>query len=80
MRSLREAINDLVEQRLQEATETGKFVDVPDLASEMAESLADLIVCSARPEEQPRLVTHVLTALNRFLAEKRQGGVRAQLQ
>ena len=51
-----------------------------DLASEITESLADLIVCSAPPEEQARLVAHVLTVLNRFLLEKREAGVQQQQQ
>ena len=47
MPNLCDAINDLVEQRLRDALETGHAVNVPDLASQMTESLADLIVCSA---------------------------------
>jgi hypothetical protein len=46
MPNLCEAINDLVEQRLRQAFETGETINVPDLASEITESLADLIVCS----------------------------------
>jgi hypothetical protein len=54
MPNLCDAINDLVEQPLRDALETGHAVNVQDLASEMTESLADLIVCSAPPEEQLR--------------------------
>ena len=54
MPNLCDAINDLVEQRLRDALETGHAVNVPDLASQMTESLADLIVCSAPPDEQLR--------------------------
>jgi len=61
--NLYEAINNLVDQRLRDAFETGQIVNVPDLASEMAESLADLIVCSAPPEEQTRLMAHVVEEL-----------------
>ena len=50
MPNLCEAINDLVEQRLRLALETRHTVNVPDLASEITESLADLIICSARPK------------------------------
>ena len=80
MPKLCEAINDLVEQRLREEFETGQIVNVPDLASEMTESLADLIVCSAPPEEQVRLIAHVVAELGRFVREKREAGVGAQLQ
>jgi hypothetical protein len=62
------------------AFETGHTVNVPDLASEMTESLADLIVCSAPPEEQVRLIAHVVAELGRFVTEKREAGVGTQLQ
>ena len=80
MPDLGEAINDLVEQRLRLALETGHTVNVPDLASEITESLADLIVCSAPAEEQLRLVAHVVAELGRFVREKREAGVGAQVQ
>ena len=54
MPKLCEAINDLVEQRLHDAFETGHTINVPDLALEITESLADLIVCGAPPEEAGR--------------------------
>jgi hypothetical protein len=79
MPNLCEAINDLVEQRSREAFETGHTINVPDLASEITESLADLIVCSAPPEEQLRLIAHVMSELGRFVREKREAGVGAQL-
>jgi hypothetical protein len=63
-----------------EAFETGHIVNVPDLASEITESLADLIACSAPPEEQPRLVAHVVAELGRFVREKRAASVGAQVR
>ena len=87
MSGLCEAINNVVEKRLRRAfktgetiNKTGETINVPDLASEMTESLADLIVCSAPPEEQPRLIAHVVAELGRFVEEKREAGVDAQLQ
>jgi len=80
MPSLYEEISQIVERRLREAFETGETINTLDLASEMTESLADLIVCSAAHEEHPRVVAHVLTVLNRFLLEKREAGVGAQSQ
>ena len=41
MTGLCEAINHLVEKRLQRALETGEIINVRDLASEVTESLAD---------------------------------------
>ena len=73
------AINDLVEQRLRDAFETRHTVNVPDLASEMTESLADLIVCSAPPEEQSLLMAHVVEELGRLVKEKREAGVGARV-
>jgi hypothetical protein len=80
MTNLCEAINHLVEKRLRRALMSGEVINVSDIASQMAESLADLIVCSAPSKERPRLVAHVLTELNRFLVEKREAGIGAQLQ
>jgi hypothetical protein len=80
MPTLCEAINDLVEQCLQRAIETGEMINVPDLASEITESLADLIVTGAPPEEQPRLLDYVVSELDRFVTEKRQAGVGPRLQ
>jgi len=37
----------LVEQRLRDAFETGATINVPDLVTEITESLADVIGCSA---------------------------------
>jgi len=70
MPNLCEAINDLVYQRLRDAFETGHTINMPDLASEITESLADLIVCSAPSEEQPRLIAHVVVELGRFVKER----------
>jgi hypothetical protein len=80
MPDLYEAINQIVEKRLRQAFETGEIINVLDLASQMTESLADLMICCAAPEEQPRLVAHVLTVLNRFLLDKRKAGLGAQSQ
>jgi heptaprenylglyceryl phosphate synthase len=76
MPTLSEAINELVEQRLRRALDSGETINMPDLASEITESLADLIVIGAPPEEQPGLIAHVVAQLGRFVAEKRG----AQLQ
>src|SRR5689334_19428824 len=72
MPNLCEAINALVEERLHEALETGEIINVPDMVSEMAESLAARIISSAPPEERSRLVAHLLTRLHYFLLEKRE--------
>jgi hypothetical protein len=80
MLNLCEAINGLVEQRLRQAIETGETLNVPDLASEITESLADLVVCSAPPKEQLQLFTHVVKELGRFIGEKREAGAGTQLQ
>jgi hypothetical protein len=80
MPKLCERINSLVEKRLRQALKTREIINVPDLASEITESIADLIVCSAPPEEQPRLIDHVVSELDRFVTEKRRAGVGAQLQ
>ena len=80
MTALHDDINELVEQRPRRALETGETVNVPDLASEMTESLADLVVCGAPLEEQPRLIAHIVEQLGRFVTEKREAGVGVQRQ
>jgi len=80
MTGLCEQINNLVARRLRRALETGATVNVPDLASEITESLADLVVCGAPLEEQPRLIASIVEQLERFVIEKRDAGVGAQLQ
>jgi hypothetical protein len=80
MTALHDDINDLVEQRLRRALETGETVNVPDLASEITESLADLVVCGVPMQEQPRLIAYIVEQLGRFVTEKRAAGVGAQLQ
>jgi hypothetical protein len=66
MPNLCEAINGLVEQRLPQAIETGETINVPDLASEITESLADLIVCSARRSKiGPQPIKPLLPPLSR---------------
>jgi hypothetical protein len=80
MTALHDDINDFVEQRLMRALETGETVNVPDLASEITESLADLVVCSVPLEGRPRLIAHIVEQLGRFVMEKREVGVGAQLQ
>jgi hypothetical protein len=80
MPKLCEGINDLVEERLREAFETGQIVNVPDLVSQITESLADVIVCSAPLEEQSRLMAYVVQELGRLVAEKREAGLGGPVQ
>jgi len=49
--------------------ETGHTINVPDLASEITESLADLDRCSA-PSEGSAPIAHVVAELGRFVKEK----------
>ena len=52
---------------------------MPDLASEITESLADLIVTGSLPEEQPRLLDRIVSELERFVTEKRKTGLAGRL-
>jgi hypothetical protein len=51
-----------------------------DPSGRRTKSLADLVVCAAPMEEQPRLIAHIVEQLGRFVTEKRASGVGAQLQ
>ena len=66
MATLYEDINNLVEARIEKAHETSELVDLPDWASEMAESLADLIVSGCPPEAQATLIAYTFEATRLF--------------
>jgi hypothetical protein len=63
------AINKLVEQRLESAGK-GQKIDVTDMASNMAESLADLIVQAAPPEQQGKLLAYTIANLGEMILQK----------
>jgi hypothetical protein len=63
------AINKLVEQRLESAGK-GQKIDVTDMASSIAESLADLIVQAAPPEEQGKLLAYTIANLGEMILQK----------
>jgi hypothetical protein len=65
-------INDLVEKYL----EKNEAVDITDLAARMAESLAELIVFVAPPEEQAMLLAHTIAHLGEMVIEKSTAGER----
>jgi len=58
----------------------GEIINVLDLASQMTESLADLILCGPAPEAHARLVAHVLTGAQTAFSWKREADVGAQSQ
>ena len=48
-------------------------MDLPDWASEMAESLADLIVTGCPPEAQATLIAYTFEQLGYFIRIRREG-------
>ena len=58
------AINDLVQQRIE-----GGEGDLVEIASMMAESLADLVL-HAEGEERAHLMAHVVSAFGQMVLEK----------
>ena len=69
---LHRAINDLVAKRLKKALQSGEMINLPDWISEIAESLADMIVQGAPDEEQERMIRHALKRLKFFVREKQR--------
>ena len=67
-------INDLVEEWLQARLEGGEPVDAVELASKMAESLADFILTSVPEEDQARLIAVTLQNFGSYLLEKAAPG------
>jgi hypothetical protein len=63
------AINKLVEQRCEPA-QRGQKIDVTDIAAKIAESLADLIVQAAPPEEQGKLLAFTIANLGEMILQK----------
>lgn len=63
------AINKLVEQRCEPAG-SGQKIDVTDIAAKIAESLADLIVQAAAPEEQGKLLAFTIANLGEMILQK----------
>ena len=59
-------INELVQEHI-EGRDT---IDVVDLASKMAESLAELILFAAPEEERAKLIAHTLAHFGEMLLEK----------
>jgi hypothetical protein len=59
-------INDLVQQHI----ERGETTDLAEVAARIAESLADLILFTAPPEQQAKLIAHVLAHFGDMLLEK----------
>jgi hypothetical protein len=77
MLNLCEAIYDLLDNICGLRWRVGT-VNVRDLASEITESLAELIVCSAQTEERPRLIAHVVAELGRFVKSASRCGCAVQ--
>jgi hypothetical protein len=67
--NLRDAINDLVITRLKLVMLTGEMINLPDWVSDMAASMADMILQQPE-EEQRRLMDHAHKQLDRFWARR----------
>ena len=67
--SLRDAINELVITRLKLVLLTGEKINLPDWVSDMAASMADMILQQPE-EEQRRLVDHAHKQLDRFYVRR----------
>ena len=77
--SLYAAINTLVEERLKQVRASGETVNLPEWASQMAESLADLILFGCPPEEQPKLIAWTFEQLAHFIRKKKEDGLDSQV-
>jgi hypothetical protein len=58
-------INALLQKRIE-----SDVVDVTDLAAKMAESLAELVLVAADPEEQGKLLAFIIERLGGIILEK----------
>jgi chemotaxis regulatin CheY-phosphate phosphatase CheZ len=69
VKELHESINELVVQLVTTSIITGKKINVPDVVSEMMQSLADMIL-EQPVEEQRKLVEHARDRLDYWLRRK----------
>src|SRR5215203_3514965 len=58
--SLHHAINKIVEQRAQMALENNDPINLPDWLDVMVQSMADLILYAAPPEEHGRMLSYAV--------------------
>jgi hypothetical protein len=65
------AINDLVIERVKKCVDAGGRINLPDWAEDMAQSLADLILVAAPPEEHDRLLAHTVAHLSDIMAARK---------
>jgi hypothetical protein len=70
MADLHSEINRLIEARLREVLAAGGDPDFPEWVSQLAESLAELVVFGASAEEQPKLIEHARQQLDHFIQLK----------
>jgi hypothetical protein len=59
-------VNKLIEKRIQESEK----VDVTDMTAKLAESLAEIILFAAEPEEQGKLLAHTIVHLGEYILQK----------
>jgi hypothetical protein len=59
-------VNKLIESHL----ESERKIDVTDMAAKLAESLAEMILFAAEPEDQGKLLAHTIVQLGGFVLEK----------
>lgn len=63
-------INEVVDQLLQRSLEQGKTVESVEIASKIAESLADFILTSVPEDDQARLIAVTIQHFGSYLLEK----------
>ena len=73
--SLHGAINKIVEQRAQTALENADPINLPDWLDQMVQSMADLILYAAPPEEHGRMLSYAVSRLHEIVsAESKSAG------
>jgi hypothetical protein len=64
------AINELVVQRLQKHLDDNTDADPTEMAVQMAQSLAEMIVHAAPPDEQARLLAYALQHVGSYFMQE----------
>jgi hypothetical protein len=78
--SLHRAINKLVEQRAQKALDNDDPINLPDWLDQMVQSMADLILYAAPPEEHGRMLSYAVSRLQEIVSAETEAGKMKNLK
>ena len=70
------AINKIVEERANKALDAETVINLPDWLDQMVQSMADLILYAAPPEEHGRMLAYAIDRLAEIVSAESKMGSR----